>query len=248
MAPSAFRVIIMPRLARQNPQMLRRFGNLPVVAEDPGTIDADVRDVMQRYGLPGMRVLQFAFGDDFPESSFLPRQHIRDRVIYTGMHDNNTVVGWLRTEAGELGLGKRHFFNYPGRGVSAEASAWEMIRMAMQSVADTVIIPLQDRWAWMNRPVSTIPPVRKATGVGAFRPGNSRMRPAGAWAISPIPLDEIIPKCDVLSQFQFAGTFGQYNYEYDHVYFGTLLTNCISSHFFNVFSRGFGRTGHAPDI
>ena len=120
----------------------RRLGRLPVFAEDLGIIDAAVREVMSRWDLPGMRVLQFAFGDDFPHGAFLPHNHARNCVVYTGTHDNNTVVGWFCNETGEVQ--KKKLFDYLGREVDAQSISWEMIRLAMASVADTAIIPFQD--------------------------------------------------------------------------------------------------------
>ncbi len=120
----------------------RRLGRLPVIAEDLGIIDAAVREVMRHWDLPGMRVLQFAFGDDFPDGAFLPHHHVRNCVVYTGTHDNNTVAGWFRNEADAAQ--KRRLFDYLGHKVDIANVCWEMIRLAMQSVADTVIIPFQD--------------------------------------------------------------------------------------------------------
>ena len=133
----------------------RRFGDLPFVAEDLGTIDAQVREIMRQFRLPGMRVLQFAFGDDFPCGAFLPHNHVRTCVAYTGTHDNNTTLGWFRREASASE--KNRFFEYIGRKVDAATAVWEMIRMAQQSVADTVVIPMQDilgldEQARMNHP------------------------------------------------------------------------------------------------
>ena len=122
--------------------LYRHFGCLQVVAEDLGSIDAEVREVMHRFSLPGMRVLQFAFGDDFPHGSFLPHNHIRNCIVYTGTHDNNTLVGWLRREAGTSE--KERLFAYLGRVVEVGTAAEVLIRLAMASVADTVIIPMQD--------------------------------------------------------------------------------------------------------
>lgn len=136
----------------------RRFGRLPVVAEDLGTIDAEVREVMQRWSLPGMRVLQFAFGDDFPHGSFLPHNHVRNCVVYTGTHDNNTLAGWFRTEADEDQ--KKRLCHYVGRELDVRSAVWEMIRLALQSVADTAIICFQDllelgEKARMNQPAAS---------------------------------------------------------------------------------------------
>jgi 4-alpha-glucanotransferase len=120
----------------------KRFGQLPVIAEDLGTITADVREQMQVFQLPGMRVLQFAFGDDFPGGSFLPHHHIRNCIVYTGTHDNNTMRGWFEEELNEQQ--KDNLWRYIGRRVPADMIHRAMIRMAMRSVANTVIIPLQD--------------------------------------------------------------------------------------------------------
>ncbi len=122
--------------------LFRRFGCLPIVAEDLGTITPDVKEVLWRFGLPGMRVLQFAFGDDFPDCTHLPHLYEKKCVVYTGSHDNNTVRGWYINEIDDAIKKKLH--QYLGRTVPENEIHWEMIRMAMMSVADTVIIPLQD--------------------------------------------------------------------------------------------------------
>lgn len=141
---------LLTRLALRVPQ-------LPVIAEDLGTIDADVRETMQRFELPGMRVLLFAFGDDFPHGSFLPHHHVPNCIVYTGTHDNNTTLGWFEDEVGPSE--RRRLFSYLGREVPAGEVPWELIRLAMQSVARTAIVPLQDvlcmgSRARMNRPAS----------------------------------------------------------------------------------------------
>jgi 4-alpha-glucanotransferase len=136
-------------------RLTKRFGPLPVIAEDLGTITAEVREVIRRYGFPGMRVLLFAFGDDFPHGSFLPHRHEPNCVVYTGTHDNNTVRGWFEQEADQKT--KRNLVRYLGRDVPVEELHWELIRLAMMSTAETVIVPLQDvlglgSEARMNRP------------------------------------------------------------------------------------------------
>jgi len=138
-------------------RLVKRFGRLPVIAEDLGTITADVREVINRYGFPGMRVLLFAFGGDFPNGSFLPHRHEPNCVVYTGTHDNNTIRGWFEKEADSKT--KNNLFRYLGREVPVEELHWELIRMAMMSTAETVIVPLQDvlglgSEARMNRPAS----------------------------------------------------------------------------------------------
>jgi 4-alpha-glucanotransferase len=67
--------------------------NLPIIVEDLGTITPDVKEIMERFGFPGMRVLLFAFGEDLPTHPYLPHNYVPNCVVYTGTHDNNTVRG-----------------------------------------------------------------------------------------------------------------------------------------------------------
>lgn len=132
-----------------------QFSDSPIIAEDLGIITPDVREVMDRFGFPGMRVLLFAFGDDLATNPYLPHNHVKNCVLYTGTHDNNTTRGWFENEATpEI---KEKLFRYLGREVSAHDIHWELIRLAMMSVANMVIFPLQDilglgEEARMNRP------------------------------------------------------------------------------------------------
>jgi 4-alpha-glucanotransferase len=123
-------------------KVMKHFACLPIIAEDLGTITPDVREIMCRYRLPGMRVLLFAFGEDFPDGAFLPHNHVKHCFIYTGTHDNNTARGWFENEATEEE--KKRLYRYLGRHISADEISWEMIRLAMMSVAKTAIIPMQD--------------------------------------------------------------------------------------------------------
>jgi 4-alpha-glucanotransferase len=129
---------------------------LPIIAEDLGTITHDVRALIQRLGFPGMRVLLFAFGDD-ARNPYLPHNHVANCVVYTGTHDNNTVRGWFENEASPAEL--HRVSSYTGRKLSARNVHLEFVRMAMMSVANTAIIPMQDILglgsdARMNRPAS----------------------------------------------------------------------------------------------
>ena len=118
------------------------FQNLPIVAEDLGVITPDVRAVMERYELPGMKVLLFAFGDDLPTNEYAPHNHIRNCLVYSGTHDNNTVRGWFDKEAkpGD----KARLEEYLGKKLDSIGIAWEFVRIGMTSVADTAIFPMQD--------------------------------------------------------------------------------------------------------
>ncbi len=133
-------------------QTLRQaLGDLPIVAEDLGTITPDVERLRQTLGFPGMRVLQFAF-DGNPDNPYLPYNYERDTVVYTGTHDNDTLVGWFASLSDEE---RQRVLDYIGR--QDISIHWEMIRLAYASVARLAIIPLQD-WlglgseARMNQP------------------------------------------------------------------------------------------------
>jgi 4-alpha-glucanotransferase len=113
-----------------------------LVAEDLGFITPDVRGVFDRLGLPGMRVLLFAFGDDDAPGHHAPHNHIERDFVYTGTHDNNTVRGWFETEAAEKD--RKRLFAYHGARVGPGKVHEAMIRLAMMSVAGTAVIPVQD--------------------------------------------------------------------------------------------------------
>lgn len=102
-----------------------------------------------------MKVLLFAFGADDPNHPYLPHNYDRNFVVYTGTHDNNTARGWFENETDEKI--RQRLFKYIGREVPVEDIHWEFIRIAMKSVADMSIIPLQDilglgEESRMNRP------------------------------------------------------------------------------------------------
>ncbi len=127
------------------------LGKLPIVAEDLGIITPDVTRLRKGLGFPGMRVLQFAFDGD-PDNLYLPYNYEPDTVVYTGTHDNDTLVGWFGGLSEEE---KRRVYDYIGR--EDISVLWEMIRLAYASVARLAIVPLQD-WlglgseARMNQP------------------------------------------------------------------------------------------------
>lgn len=120
----------------------KRFFYLPIIAEDLGLITPDVREVMRRFNLPGMKVLLFAFGEDHPMHPYLPHVYERNCIVYTGTHDNNTTRGWFEKEATEAD--KKRLWYYLGKKVDADDVSWELIRLAMMSVADMAVFPLQD--------------------------------------------------------------------------------------------------------
>ena len=137
--------------------------NLPIIAEDLGTITPDVHALRDEFGFPGMRVLQFAFGGD-PHDTHLPHEYTRGTVAYTGTHDNDTVVGWFdarddETAADDEGLKRERANCLKYLGTQGKEINWDFIRAAEMSVADISIAQLQDVLglgtdARMNTPAS----------------------------------------------------------------------------------------------
>jgi 4-alpha-glucanotransferase len=117
------------------------FPNLPFVAEDLGLITRNVRENLALLGIPGMRILVFAFNGSL-DNPDLPMNHIENSVVYTGTHDTNTVKGWFIDEA--TCEGKEQFFKCVGRKVSEDQISREFIKLALSSRARLSIIPMQD--------------------------------------------------------------------------------------------------------
>ncbi|HEY6273228.1 MAG TPA: 4-alpha-glucanotransferase, partial [Terriglobales bacterium] len=127
------------------------FGELPIVAENLGVITPAVEKLRHQFGLPGMSLLQFAFGNDPQGPSFRPHNYARDLAAYTGGHDNDTTVGWWSSSgAGDStrsaeDVRKEHAFARSYLGLEDESEIhWAMIRAVLASVADIAIVPLQD--------------------------------------------------------------------------------------------------------
>ena len=134
------------------------LGGLPFLAEDLGDIDEPVYRLRDEFDLPGMKVLQFAFGKDLPESLNAPHNFTSNFFVYTGTHDNNTTAGWLRTEASQENM--RNIAAYTGLEPTEKNIPEILMRMAYASVAKTAIITLQDllaldETARMNTPAET---------------------------------------------------------------------------------------------
>jgi 4-alpha-glucanotransferase len=131
--------------------------SLPFVAEDLGDINQAVYDLRDEFQLPGMKVLQFAFGDNLPTSDYIPHNFESNFIAYTGTHDNNTSRGWYRKDASLLE--KKNVAKYCGRDINEKNIHNELIRLAYSSVAKSVIVPMQDilgldERARMNTPAS----------------------------------------------------------------------------------------------
>jgi 4-alpha-glucanotransferase len=177
------------------------FGELPIVAEDLGVITPEVEALRDSFDFPGMAILQFAFGSDAQANGFLPHNYTRNKVVYTGTHDNDTVVGWwtagvgdsTRT-AGEVETERQRALAYCG-GDGSEIH-WDFIRTLFVSVADAAIVPLQDvlglgsgarmnrpgrghgNWRWRYRAAALTPQVRRR--LRAITEGSGRCRPKAA--------------------------------------------------------------------
>ena len=140
------------------------LGPIEMVVEDLGLITRDVVDLRQRLGYPGMKVLQFAFNGD-PLNVYLPHMYESQCVVYTGTHDNDTTIGWF-TSLDEVNRARvQSYIGRDGRDV-----AWDLIRVALASVASVALFPLQDvlrlgqearmntpgraggNWGWRYRP------------------------------------------------------------------------------------------------
>lgn len=142
----------------------KAFGSLPLIAEDLGEVTPEVKALRDRWGLPGIRILQFAFGSDPSALDFLPHNYPRNAVVYTGTHDNDTTVGWFwnrhpnadKRDPEQVQREQQNAVAYLGC-VDTSEIHWSMIRACLASVANTAIIPMQDLLgldseARMNRP------------------------------------------------------------------------------------------------
>jgi 4-alpha-glucanotransferase len=158
------------------------LGELPFVAENLGVITPEVEAIREEFGFPGMAVLQFAFGTDPQAPTFRPHNYPRNVVAYTGTHDNDTTVGWWSSKAAtdstrsEEDIRRereftKQYLNTDGRGIQ-----WAFIRALEASVADTILIPMQDvlglgTEARMNRPATASGNWRWRYRPGALEPG-----------------------------------------------------------------------------
>ena len=153
------------------------LGELPIIAENLGVITPEVEALRHEFGLPGMAVLQFAFGADPQAPSFQPHNYVRDLAVYTGTHDNDTAVGWWRSQGGDSTRSAEQIEREKTRACAYLATGgrrihWALLRTALASVADTVLAPMQDvlglgsearmntpsvasgNWRWRCRPAA----------------------------------------------------------------------------------------------
>lgn len=142
-----------------------KLGDLPIIAEDLGVITPEVEALRDRFEFPGMKILQFAFGGG-PGDPFLPFNYVRNCVVYTGTHDNDTTIGWFN----QLQHYERdEVLRYLGC-IDPQGIHWSLIRMAWSSIANLAVVPFQDllglgtdarmnfpgkaegNWGWRYRP------------------------------------------------------------------------------------------------
>lgn len=157
------------------------LGALPFIAENLGVITPEVEALRHAFGLPGMAILQFAFGTDPQGRGFLPHRYERELVAYTGTHDNDTALGWWRSEGGDSTRNRDDVLRekaFARRYLAFEGDElhWALIRTLMASVASLVIVPLQDvlglgSEARMNRPSTAAGNWRWRVEAGALEGG-----------------------------------------------------------------------------
>ncbi len=115
------------------------LGEKKVIAEDLGFLTETVLELVEKSGFPGMKVLQFAFGGG-SDNAYLPHNHKKNSIVYTGTHDNETTLGWYRNLDERTEKHVKEYFD-----ITDETKVnWTIIRAALSSVADTAIIPMQD--------------------------------------------------------------------------------------------------------
>jgi len=138
--------------------LTREFPEMPFVAEDLGEISEGVYELRDEFKLPGMKVLQFAFGADIGYTDHIPHNYTSDNfIVYTGTHDNNTTRGWYETDADRLS--KKNLNKYTGVKVKTNDVHTVLAKLAYSSIAKIVILPLQDILGLdgksrMNKPAS----------------------------------------------------------------------------------------------
>ena len=135
----------------------KEFPEMPFIAEDLGSIDQKVVKLRDDYSLPGMVVLQFAFGDSTPHSIHTLHNHTHNSIVYTGTHDNNTIKGWYVNDLDKKF--RKEAEEYTGHKIRENTAHLDFIRMAYSSVARIAIIPVQDilgldKSARLNKPSS----------------------------------------------------------------------------------------------
>jgi 4-alpha-glucanotransferase len=154
---------------------------LPIVAENLGVITPEVEELRERFGLPGMAILQFAFGGDGSADAFQPHNYVRNLAAYTGTHDNDTVMGWWTGGVGDSTrepeeVEKERDFCRRYLDVEGDEIHWDFIRALLASVADTAVVPMQDVLGLGNEARMNLP--GRAGGNWRWRLVESDLTPA----------------------------------------------------------------------
>ncbi|TVM31596.1 4-alpha-glucanotransferase [Oceanidesulfovibrio marinus] len=148
--------------------LYKTFNCVPIIAEDLGVITADVRELKDRFGFPGMKVLLFAFGDNIAQSPYIPHAVEENSIIYTGTHDNNTFNGWFFGEASQDD--KERFKQYCGLSTDPHHPHRHAIRLAMTSVSRTALFPMQDVFGLGSDSRMNVPAVAGGNWTWRMRP------------------------------------------------------------------------------
>ncbi len=130
--------------------LLKQLGRLPIIAEDLGVITPAVEALRDQFEFPGMRILQFAFGNDDKADDYRPESYPPNCVVYTGTHDNDTAAGWFHSQPGknstrskkEIEAERTTVLEYLG--TDGSEIHWDLIALAMKSNANTAVVPMQD--------------------------------------------------------------------------------------------------------
>ncbi|CAM4125553.1 4-alpha-glucanotransferase/malto-oligosyltrehalose synthase,TIGR02401 [Pedobacter westerhofensis] len=164
-------------------QVLKKeFPEMPFVAEDLGEISQGVYDLRDEFGLPGMKVLQFAFGEDIGLTDHIPHNFKSDNfVVYTGTHDNNTTRGWYETDAAEVE--RKNLNKYTGARVGANDVHKVLSRLAYASVARIAVLPMQDILGLDGKSRMNIPASVKANWKWRLKelPGKDVAKKLSSW-------------------------------------------------------------------
>jgi 4-alpha-glucanotransferase len=127
-----------------------KMGDLPIIAEDLGVITPEVEALRDGFNLPGMRILQFAFGSDDQADAYKPDSYPPNCVVYTGTHDNDTTVGWFNSKPGENSTRDQAEIDRERRAVldtvktDGSQIQWDLMALALKSKANTAVFPMQD--------------------------------------------------------------------------------------------------------
>jgi 4-alpha-glucanotransferase len=165
----------------------KELGPLPIVAENLGVITPEVEALRRRFGLPGMAILQFAFGADAQASSFIPHNLEHDVAAYTGTHDNDTTVGWWTsvgagdsTRSAEQ-VEEERAFALKYLDARDRPIHWAFIRALAASVARIAVVPLQDVLGLGSEARMNLP--GRADGNWRWRCADGDLRPEHAGAL-----------------------------------------------------------------